>query len=88
MLAPFIGGVTLAGGGPARARSASAPPLGGCGAVRLPERKPPVKGVPSRTRLRGQRWAVALLQLQGPEFEHESPFEIAIPRLVERDTFG
>ena len=37
-------GVDPAGGGAAQARAASAPPLGGCGAVRLPERNPPVKG--------------------------------------------
>ena len=56
--------------------------------MRLPERNPPVKGVSSRTRLRGQRWAVPFFQFQAPEFEHESPFEIPIPRLVERYTFG
>lgn len=43
-IALIVGGADPAGGGAAQARAASAPPLGGCGAVRLPERNPPVKG--------------------------------------------
>ena len=44
VIAQIVGGVDPAGGGAAQARAASAPPLGGCGAARLPERNPPVKG--------------------------------------------